>query len=890
MGYRSFVAVSLTVLLAACGSEEANLGTGGGGTTPPASTTTISGVAAVGAAISGANISAKCRNSTNTFTSAAPTTSNGSYGIVVPSNAFPCAIRSSGGTAAGNPASTLHSFVPAGGGTTANITPLTDLITALALKNGASQNDINAWFNSAQGSTALNDLAASLNSAQPTLITALTTQGFTTTGLPNPFTGSITPGSNTDPYDTLLEALQDALGSTPYATLLSNFVSNPGTALPDPAPVTSGGLAFSISNLTASSITIVVNGTLSATEPTLSRNMLYLHAPGNWITYAKPASSDTVSILSPAGSPISGKTVAVAIATDSAHQPIGNQSFGDHVVINFGGSNLLAGTDTGTGQAFTITFPETVFVPSALQSLSLSWGATHTTFGTLQGTATVNTGGTDPEEPVDPGAELLSGKNGIAFIKGGHAWKLHYAEEPRATAPTGHRLIRTRNYDPEVSLSSIDLLGDATLFDGANRYVLTADLTIERLAPGTQFCNDKIKLLVNVGGGLGDLTSTACELDVQYNSNRGAIEGRIVSATMRNTGGDKTYTFSGGQFRVYKHQGITGAAPANLPDNAWASMAIDTGSFELASGQHFLMTRDPANISSSESYGTEVSDGTKPWGTGNASDNIAWHLRGTSFPSTGTYPCKTTAPSLQLEVWLGTYLDEYLYKTSNTGGSCSITIDQKIGSFYTGSYTATLVSTDSLLNDTQRTISVSGKLRNFRTTSFTANNGNEGTLPANTNGMTMAISNGSAHFTAGETFLLTVDEGQSSLWFNRRLPKVGSRTPPSLFDIRFFNLPSTTGTYECATDYAGKKPYLTLNTEPEGQSSLMVYQSVTFSGGQPSPLAGASCTINVTSVNGSVIEGTYTATMLIPNAAQFLSGNDNSISISGSFRHGVSAP
>lgn len=132
MGYRIFATTTLAALLAACGGDDASIAGGGSGGPP---TTTLTGTAAVGAPISGATISAKCKSGT----APAPVTTgaNGGYGLVVPTTAFPCVIRSSGGTVVGGSttAPTLHSFATTTG--TANVTPLTDLALALQVNNTA---------------------------------------------------------------------------------------------------------------------------------------------------------------------------------------------------------------------------------------------------------------------------------------------------------------------------------------------------------------------------------------------------------------------------------------------------------------------------------------------------------------------------------------------------------------------------------------------------------------------------------------------------------------------------------------------------------------------------------------------------------------------------------
>ena len=113
------LAFTSLLILAACGG-------GGGGSSPPVvppgSTLTLTGVVSVGPAVASAPVQISCATGTATATTAA----NGSYSAGIASGVLPCVLSA---TAADGTA--LHS-VAAGAGTTAtaNITPLTELVTA----------------------------------------------------------------------------------------------------------------------------------------------------------------------------------------------------------------------------------------------------------------------------------------------------------------------------------------------------------------------------------------------------------------------------------------------------------------------------------------------------------------------------------------------------------------------------------------------------------------------------------------------------------------------------------------------------------------------------------------------------------------------------------------
>jgi hypothetical protein len=109
----------VATLLTACGG-----GGGGGGSDSTTPSLSISGVAATGAAISGGTVDATCQAGTGTAT----TNADGSYMLSVSAGKQPCILRAT------DPITKLelHSLVETGA-TTANITPITDLVVANTL-------------------------------------------------------------------------------------------------------------------------------------------------------------------------------------------------------------------------------------------------------------------------------------------------------------------------------------------------------------------------------------------------------------------------------------------------------------------------------------------------------------------------------------------------------------------------------------------------------------------------------------------------------------------------------------------------------------------------------------------------------------------------------------
>lgn len=211
-----------SLLLASCGGDDFST-----------SFSTISGVAAVGAPISGATVSIKCQSGSAT----ASTNATGNYSATVAGAVFPCALRSTGGLANGTPAPTLHSFVTAPG--RANITPLTDLALALQVNNSAGQ-AIAIWFNTPSN---WDNIGTGLAGAIDILRDAMVTAGYSVpaswaAGSTAPFTGTFVANPASDPFDQLLDALAEAIDNSAtyadYDALLAAFASTPGgAALPD---------------------------------------------------------------------------------------------------------------------------------------------------------------------------------------------------------------------------------------------------------------------------------------------------------------------------------------------------------------------------------------------------------------------------------------------------------------------------------------------------------------------------------------------------------------------------------------------------------------------------------------------------------------------------------
>jgi len=195
--------------LVACG--------GGSGTAvTAAAATTLGGTAAVGAPIVGGTVNVTCAGGSGL---SATTGNTGAWQVTVSGQTLPCAVRISGGTVNTLANGTDYHTIALSFGT-ANITPLTDLITANLAGSAPG-----TWFG-ALDSAALQALTeARVSAALQAVSTAL---GLTNAlDGANPITRAFSP-VNGDLLDDILEALANA--GAAYADLLANAQTGNFTA------------------------------------------------------------------------------------------------------------------------------------------------------------------------------------------------------------------------------------------------------------------------------------------------------------------------------------------------------------------------------------------------------------------------------------------------------------------------------------------------------------------------------------------------------------------------------------------------------------------------------------------------------------------------------------
>lgn len=231
------LSAAMVATLAACGGGGSD--SAADGSSPP-SLTTATGVAAIGAPISGGNVELKCASGA---TASATTDANGVWTASLKATDYPCVTRVAGGQADGQTLpSPLHSIVSAPG--TANITPLTDLIVGIL----SGQNPA-TWYASVTNGTLSGTITSGLlSTAQGKLKTTLATlpgkpvlpDGF------DPLTAKFSAKKG-DIGDDLLESYGAALAAAGITQADAATHAAAGEALTQEAYA---GTAFTTPNLT----------------------------------------------------------------------------------------------------------------------------------------------------------------------------------------------------------------------------------------------------------------------------------------------------------------------------------------------------------------------------------------------------------------------------------------------------------------------------------------------------------------------------------------------------------------------------------------------------------------------------------------------------------------
>jgi len=194
MKFRIATAALLAATLSACG--------GGGGDSAAPQGVRLNGIAARDQALVGATVSVRC----GAGSGSAVTSAGGAYELELESGTLPCALRAT----SSDGATQLHSVVAGSGETaTANVTPLTELVTAQVSAQTPS-----TYYDNFGSSLAATLTSSAISTASTAVTTIVAAAGVDLTGVTDLVGGTLTPatsGSSGDAYGAALVSLDTKL-------------------------------------------------------------------------------------------------------------------------------------------------------------------------------------------------------------------------------------------------------------------------------------------------------------------------------------------------------------------------------------------------------------------------------------------------------------------------------------------------------------------------------------------------------------------------------------------------------------------------------------------------------------------------------------------------------
>jgi alpha-tubulin suppressor-like RCC1 family protein len=239
-------------------------GGGGGSSAPIASNLVVTGTAATGLANAGATVTGKCKVGTGT----AITLTDGSYALTITDGQWPCLLQIT------NPVdgTKLHTVATGTGGTAvANITPLTEMVTARVLAI-----EPNVFFAAFDGATLSQKVTSITVQAAITEIGLVLTGTVDTSALGNFISTQFKAATQNSPttgdaQDKLLDALKLKLSSTQIGTLVTAMATGQTTdallqmvigmtTMPNISPIASAGNAQSV----AAGSVVILDGSASS--------------------------------------------------------------------------------------------------------------------------------------------------------------------------------------------------------------------------------------------------------------------------------------------------------------------------------------------------------------------------------------------------------------------------------------------------------------------------------------------------------------------------------------------------------------------------------------------------------------------------------------------------
>lgn len=316
---------------------------GGGSSSTPSSATdlTMSGTAATGKAIAGATVSAKCQVGTGTAT----TIADGTYNLVVAGGKLPCVLEIT------NPldGSKLHTVATGSGSSTiANITPLTEMLTARVLRNEPVV--FFAAFDAAVAASTIT--TAAVKAAQTDVGTILSGTvdtsslgDFIATPLKAATQDNVTGG---EAQDKMLDALREKFNAaqlTQVVTALANITNTADIKqvvanIAEAPPTANAGVAQSV--VTGAAITLDASASSAAAGSSLTYAWTLTSKPtGSAATLASPTTVKPTFVAD-----VVGTYVASLIVNDGKIN-----SSADAVIIIASNTNAVPIANAGDAQS-----------------------------------------------------------------------------------------------------------------------------------------------------------------------------------------------------------------------------------------------------------------------------------------------------------------------------------------------------------------------------------------------------------------------------------------------------------------------------------------------------------------------------------------------------------
>jgi len=321
--YFSLSGISIAVLatLAACGG-------GGGSDSPTASSASglaLSGYAATGAPLADGTVEFVCSSGTGTATTGA----DGYYTLTITDGTLPCL----GKVTTADTSSTYHTLVSEG--TTANITPITDLVVAsMAGEDTSDFYDTFSTLPSSEKAAAIT--AEKVSAAKDAAKTALKNNGVDGLDDTDPVSGTIKPGDGNDAYDKALEKLKEK-GDEVKDTIKSDLAAETGDQAPSlPSKLKDLPAASSCAALVSTNYRFI--GSQAVDKLTVDAKALTITNSSNDTFYLSPVSGDACHFQ-------------VFDTADTA-----GTSTGD-VVLAQSGVAVVRAVQTGTTPTIGIMFP-----------------------------------------------------------------------------------------------------------------------------------------------------------------------------------------------------------------------------------------------------------------------------------------------------------------------------------------------------------------------------------------------------------------------------------------------------------------------------------------------------------------------------------------------------